>query len=450
MSFKQIILIISVLALILCASLVAQTIEPKVDEYINAQMELGRFSGAALIAMDGKILVSKGYGLANHELDVVNTPHTKFRIGSVTKQFTALLIMKLEEEGKLTVDDAVSKYIPDYPRGNDITIHQLLTHTSGIPDILSIDGFDDIKRDPLTTSEVIDFFKQEQLDFEPGTDYKYSNSGYVLLTLIIEQISGMSYEQFINETILEPLNMNNTGMDSFTKLIRNRADGYFPAGDGIMNAPYLSMTIPAGGGGLYSTVEDMYKWDCALYTEELISKNLLDKIFTPYSDSSSYCYGWRRIEEFGRTCYQHGGGIEGFVCVDKRYVDDDAFIIVLSNFVNSPVREIAKDLAAILFGETYELPKETIIADVPVDVLRSYAGSYEIAYGNNLEVTFDNGHLFIAPPGQPPVQIFPKTEKDFWVKAFKAEMTFVTDDQGNISELILHMEKDDIHAKKTK
>ena len=145
MSFKQIILIISVLALILCASLVAQTIEPKVDEYINAQMELGRFSGAALIAMDGKILVSKGYGLANHELDVVNTPHTKFRIGSVTKQFTALLIMKLEEEGKLTVDDAVSKYIPDYPRGNDITIHQLLTHTSGIPDILSIDGFDDIK-----------------------------------------------------------------------------------------------------------------------------------------------------------------------------------------------------------------------------------------------------------------------------------------------------------------
>ncbi|MFC2139519.1 serine hydrolase [Bacteroidota bacterium] len=450
MSFKQIILIIALLALVLCASLVAQTIEPQIDEYIDAQMKLGRFSGAVLVAKDSGILVSKGYGLANQELNVPNTPQTKFRLGSVTKQFTSMLIMILEEGGKLSTDDYVAEYIEDYPNGDKITIHHLLTHTSGIPDVFDIDGFNDIKRDPLTTEEFVDFFKNEQLDFEPGTEYDYSNSGYVLLSYIIEIVTGKSYEDFLTENILKPLEMNDTGMDSHSKVIKNRADGYYPGGDGLINAPYLSMTLPAGGGGLYSTVQDMYKWDRSLYTEKLVSKKSLDKIFTPHSDSSTYCYGWRKAEDFGKLCFQHGGGIEGFVCVVKRYVDDDVFVVVLSNFINSPVREIAKDLAAILFDEEYNLPEETDVFELEDEILISYAGEYELAPGTNLVVTFIESRLFVAPPGQPPIEIFPESETDFFVKAFPAKLSFSKNESGIVIELYFKAGGNDMVAKKVK
>ncbi len=446
MSLKQILFFTLLVSLILCARSIAQVSEQKVDEYINAQIKLGRFSGSVLIAKDGEILISKGYGMANHELDVSNTPQTKFRIGSVTKQFTSMLIMILQERGELDVNDPISTFIPDYPNGDIITIHHLLTHTSGILELLDIDGFEDIKRDPSTPGKTIELFKNEPLIFEPGTQHKYSNSNYVLLSNIIELITGKSYEDFVMENIFIPLEMNDTGIDSHSKVIKNRADGYFPAGEGIVNSPYLDMSIPTGGGGLYSTVEDMYKWDRALYTEILVTQKTLEKIFTAYAEN--YCYGWKEAEEFGHKCYRHGGGIEGFVAEIDRYTLDDVCIIVLSNFINAPVREIAKDLAAMLFGEEYELPvdKETVV--VASDILESYSGIYEIAPGNTLEVSHGEGKLFIAPPGQPPVEIFAESETKFFVKAFNADMSFARDDNGNVSKLILHMGKEDVHAKK--
>jgi CubicO group peptidase (beta-lactamase class C family) len=411
-------------------------------------MDLGRFSGSILIARDGEILVSKGYGMANHELNVSNTPQTKFRIGSVTKQFTSMLIMILQERGKLNVNDPISKFIPEYPNGDKITVHHLLTHNSGIPDLLEIDGFEDIKRDPSTPEKTVEFFKTEPLIFEPGAEHKYSNSNYVLLSNIIELITGKSYEDFLNENIFIPLEMNDTGMDSHSKLIKNRADGYFPAGEGIVNAPYIDMSIPTGGGGLYSTVEDMYKWDRALYTDKLVSQRSLAKIFTSYAED--YCYGWKEGEEFGHKCYWHSGGIEGFIAEIDRFTKDDACIIVLSNFINAPVREIAIDLAAILFGEQYELPiaKETVI--VEPEILEAYSGIYEIAPGNTLEVSHREGKLFIAPTGQPPIEIFAESKTKFFVKAFNADMSFVRDENDKVSELILHMGKEDVHAKKIK
>jgi CubicO group peptidase (beta-lactamase class C family) len=448
MSYKQILFFILLAALILCARSIAQVTENKVDEYIEAQMELGRFSGSVLIAKDGEIHLNKGYGMANYELGVSNTPQSKFRIGSVTKQFTSMLIMILQERGELNVNDPVRKFIQQYPNSDKITIHHLLTHTSGIPDLLGIEGFEDIKRDPSTTATTVDFFKNEPLEFEPGSQYEYSNSNYVLLSNIIELITGKSYEDFVEESIFIPLEMNDTGVDSYSKLIKNRADGYFPAAEGIINAPYIDMSIPTGGGGLYSTVEDLYKWDRALYTDKLVNKKSLEKIFTPYAED--YCYGWKEGEEFGHKCYRHGGGIEGFIAVINRFTDDDACIIVLSNFINAPVREISRDLAAMLFGEVYALPvgKETV--KVTPGILESYSGIYEIEPGNTLEVSHHDGKLFIAPPGQPPIEIFPETETKFFVKAFNANMSFARDGDGNVSELILHMGKEDVYANKIK
>ena len=447
MLLKQSLFLI-LLILILCTPNNAQVSEQKVDEYISAQMELGRFSGSILIAKGGEILINKGYGMANYELNVINTPQTKFRIGSVTKQFTAMLVMMLKEGGVLDVNDSISKFISDYPNGDKITIHQLLTHTSGIPDLLGLDNFEDFKRDPSTPQKTVEFFKNEPLEFEPGTKYEYSNSNYVLLSYIIELVTGKSYEEFIKESIFVPLEMKNTGMDSPSKLITNRADGYYPAKDGIVNAPYIDMSIPTGGGGLYSTVEDLYKWDRALYTEKLVTKKTLEKIFTPYAED--YCYGWQKAEEFGHNCYRHGGSIEGFIAEIDRFPDDDVCIIVLSNFINTPVREIVKDLTAMLFGEHYELPVSKKVVEVSPEILESYSGTYEIAAENTLEVSYSDSKLFISPPGQPPIEIFPESEAKFFVKAFNADMSFIKDNDNNVLELILHMPKNDVHAKKIK
>ena len=334
---------------VFCAAASAQDIEAKVDACINAYIESGNFSGSVLIAHGEDVLVCKGYGLANIEHGVLNTPHTKFRIGSVTKQFTSMAVIQLQERGLLSTEDFLAKYIPDYPHGDEITIHHLLTHTSGVVNFTSLSDFDEIEILNLSIEETIELFKNKPLDFQPGEKYKYSNSGYVLLGFIIEKVSNKSYADYIKENIFDPLDMKNSGYDSYSKIINNRAAGYISSKNGLVNAGYIDMSIPHGAGALYSTVEDLFRWDRALYTEKLVKNDSLKKIFTPFKND--YGYGWFISERFGRKCVQHGGGIEGFKVNISRYPDSRACIIVLSNFEHAPVSDISQDLAAILFGE---------------------------------------------------------------------------------------------------
>lgn len=451
MDIKRINIFVTLLLIILicCPIVFAQEIEPKVDEYINAYMKMNRFSGSILIAQQGKILVSKGYGMANYEHDVPNTPQTKFRLGSITKQFTSMAIMQLQERGLLDVNDHVVKYIPDYAEvGNKITIHHLLTHTSGIPNFTSFPDYVKTMMLPSPVEKTIERFKDRALEFEPGEKYKYSNSGYILLGYIVEKASGKSYEEYITENIFLPLNMQNTGYDHHHTLMKQRAAGYALTDEGLVNASYIDMSIPHGAGALYSTVEDLYIWDRALYTEKLINKSSLDKIFTPFK--GKYGYGWGIRTLFNRNRISHGGGIDGFRTDISRWVDDDACIIVLSNLENAPAGKISRDLAAILFGENYELPKERKAIKVDPKILDAYVGEYEASAELLFVITKENEQLYVEATDRPKVKIYPESETQFFMTIVDAQITFVKNEKGEVTELILHMEGEDTPAKKIK
>lgn len=424
-------------------------IRNRANEYINAYMKIGKFSGSILIAKNGKILLSKGYGMANFELDVPNIPKTKFRLASITKPFTAMAIMQLQEKGLLSVDGRINKYLPDYPEtGEDITIHHLLTHTSGIPDFTDFPEYATMMKFPCSIEKTIEKFKDKPLEFTPCEKFSYSNSGYILLSAIIEKLSKISYEEYIKREIFQPLNMENSGYDHHRTLLKNRASGYSLIGDKLINADYYDMSIPSGAGGLYSTVEDMFLWDQALYTEKLVKKTSLEKMFTPFK--ANYGYGWFINKKFNRKCISHGGGVNGFSTYIARYVDDRLVIVVLSNNDEAPTGDIADGLAAIVFGEKYEMPKERIAINVDPRIYNKYLGKYELQLGPIITISQEKGQLFSQLTGQRKVKIYPESETKYFFKDTEAQIIFIKDDRGEVAQLILHQRGMDIPGNKIK
>lgn len=435
------------LGVLLAASASAQDIASKIDEYMKAQVKVNRFSGSILVARDGQVLVSKGYGMANVEHDIPNTPQTKFRLGSITKQFTAAAILLLEERGKLSVQDSVCTYVPECPPAwQEITIHHLLTHTSGIPNFTSFPDYLKTMMVPSPPASTLERFKSKPLDFKPGERMSYSNSGYIVLGYIIEKVTGESYDAFIRKNIFEPLKMVNTGYDVSSQILKHRAAGYARQGEGLINAAYIDMTIPHAAGALYSTVEDLYIWDQALSSGRLLSKASLDKMFTPFKNN--YAYGWTVTTQFNRKVIGHGGGINGFATFIARYPDDKTFVVVLSNLEGAPSGRIARDLAAIVFGESYELPKERVAITLDPKVYEAYIGQYELAPGLIVTVTKEDHRLMIQLTGQPKVEVFPESETKFFLRVVDAQITFVKDDRGRVTHLVLHQGGQDHQAKK--
>jgi CubicO group peptidase (beta-lactamase class C family) len=325
----------------------------KIDQLLNSLTEREEFTGAVLVARNGEVLLSQGYGLADRDKKLPNTPHTKYRIGSITKQFTAMAILMLQAQGKLNVKDPVCLYIPDCPSAwKDITIHHLLIHTSGIPNFTNFPDYQAAKATPSSPEQTIARFKDEPLDFPPGEQWSYSNSGYIVLGHIIEQVSGQSYEAFLQQNIFEPLQMMDTGYDHNDGSL---AIGYTGIHDLWAEADFIDMTIPYAAGGLYSTVEDLYRWDQALYTGQLVPKELLDLMFTPHAKMPDpglgYGYGWFVGEMNNHKAVSHGGSIEGSATEIRRYIDDKVTIIVLSNRYTTDVVYTADLIAQTLFEE---------------------------------------------------------------------------------------------------
>ena len=260
----------------------------KLDKLISAYAEYGKFNGSVLVAEKGKVIYKKGFGLADMEWNIPNQPDTKHRLGSITKQFTAMSIMQLVEQGKLKLDVPISTYLPDYPKknGDVITIHHLLTHSSGIPNMTSFPGFvKDVMRNSYSPVQLVNMSADSTLQFKPGERFAYSNSGYILLGYIIEKVTGKSYEQVLQENIFTPLKMNNTGYDHHGTLLKNRASGYEKNGRRYVNANFIDMSVPHAAGALYSTVEDLYLWDQALYGNQLLRKENMDLLFTKHIPS---------------------------------------------------------------------------------------------------------------------------------------------------------------------
>jgi CubicO group peptidase (beta-lactamase class C family) len=335
-------------------------LEKKVDELINAHAAINNFSGTILIAQDGKPLVAKGYGYANREWQVPNTPQTKFRIGSITKQFTSMLIMQLREQGKVKLEDSICVYATPCPdTWGPVTIHHLLTHTSGIPTYTGITAWRETNMMPKTIEQIVALVRDLPLQWTPGDKYEYNNSGYFLLGVVIEKASGKKYEQALQEMILTPLGLKDTGYDWSSTIIPRRASGYSGQGTALKNAAALDMQQPYAAGALYSTVEDLLTWDQALYTDKLIPEAAKTTMWTPFKNA--YAYGWNIGEPAanlfgGHRRIAHSGGINGFSSMIVRLPEPKVTIIVLANNETANAALVGRDLAAIYFGQPYTIP----------------------------------------------------------------------------------------------
>ena len=374
-------IIVPLLSIIIGAfstQIAAQDMATRIDNYVTRVVSYGQFNGSVLVAEDGDVIFKKGYGFANMDWEIPNTPDTKFRIGSLTKQFVAMIIMQLAEENRLQIDDKLIEYIPEYRHdtGQKITIHHLLTHTSGIPSYTNFPGFwSDSTRIHYNQDHMIKKFHSGDLQFVPGTKYQYNNSGYYLLAVIIERITGKSFEENLNERILKPLNMKNTGVDRNVNIIKRKASGYLTQLDGFKKNPYFYMPNVLGVGDMYSTVEDLYLWDQALYEDELLSEKYKDLMFTPYL--KSYAYGWGiynlRYSDSSDSIkiIAHSGAIKGFSAQMFRLVDDEHLIILLNNTGYTALWDMCIAIVNILNERNYKRPKRSLVKTLGKTILAS-------------------------------------------------------------------------------
>lgn len=435
-----------ILAVLLTASCLAQDKTPTADvarmEQVIKAYVPSRFMGSVLVAQDGKVLLDKGYGFANLEWEVPNTPTTKFRLGSITKQFTAASILLLEERGKLKVEDPVKKYMPDAPAAWDkITIFHVLTHTSGIPSFTGFPDFESHEAQAMTPEKLVEWFRDKPLDFEPGTKWNYSNSGYVLLGYLIEKISGQSYSDFVQQNIFTPLGMKDSGYDSNSAIIAHRAAGYTPGKSGAVNAGFVHMSIPFSAGALYSTTEDLLRWEQGLFGGKVLTAASLAKMTTPFKQD--YAFGLGVSTQNGHKMIAHDGGIQGFNTALAYYPDDKLVVAVLAN-VNGPAGQIAGNLAKVALGEKVVLPTERKEITLSPQILKQYVGTYELTPKFSLAITLEDGQLISQGTNQGKVPMFAESETMFFLKLVDAQIEFVKNEKGEVTNLVLHQNGRDI------
>ncbi|MGB2628404.1 MAG: serine hydrolase [Candidatus Acidiferrum sp.] len=347
----------------------------KLDKLMLEYADCCQFTGTVLVSEHDKIIFQKGYGMADREWAIVNTPDVKFRIGSITKQFTSMLVMQQVAKGNIRLDGHISDYLSYYRKdtGEKVTITQLLNHTSGIPSYTGMPKFfDDVSRNYYAPDDFVKKYCSGDLEFEPGSKFHYNNSGYFLLGAILEHVTGKKYDALLEENILAPLDMKDTGYDLWATILPKRASGYQLELVGVSNAPYLDMSLPFSAGSMYSTVQDMYKWDQALYTDKLLSAELKKKMFTPGLED--YGFGWviKAIPEkesaAGKTMITHGGGINGFNTIEVRVIEDHDLIVAFNNTPGANLTELAKDIRDILYGQEPAPPKRSLSHDLGVTV----------------------------------------------------------------------------------
>jgi len=555
------------------ASVFAQNKARQIDELVSLYNKYDQFNGTVLVAEDGKVIYKKGFGFANMEWNIPNEPDTRFRLGSITKQFTATLVLQLVEQGKLKLDGKVSDYLDNYRKdtGGKITIHNLLSHTSGVPNYTAQPGFiETVSRNPYAVDDFVKKYASGDLEFEPGAKFNYSNSGYFILGAVIEKVTGKPYEQVLKENIFDPAGMKNTGYDHYDTIIGKRAAGYVKTPRGYRNAPYLDMTIPYAAGSLYSTVEDLFLWDQALNENKILSAASKELMFKPNLENYGYGFviaksslGPNKLEV---PIIQHNGGINGFNTIIMRFVRDKKLIVLLDNAAQGrSLDRLAAGLTNILYDQPYDAPKRSIaelmfntatengvaaaiaqyrelkakkvseydfgepelntlgyqllqmkkvpeaieifklnveaypqafntydslgeayavhgdkelaianykkslefnpnnagatraiasLTNAPTEakvdprVYESYVGEYELAPNFIITITNEDGKLMGQPTGQPKAQLFPTSETEFFLKIVNAQVTFVKNEQGQVSQLILHQNGRNMPAKK--
>jgi CubicO group peptidase (beta-lactamase class C family) len=428
----------------------------KIDEYVNSAARSGKFNGVVLVAQKGEIILEKGYGWRNFLKRRLNDSNTISQVGSLTKPFTAMVILKLQEEGKLSVNDRLSKYFPEQRDADKITIQNMLDHTSGMNNYMDIIGPEDsaIFSRPVSKQKILDIFEKKRLAFKPGSKFEYCNSDYFLLGMVIEKLTGKSYEQAVRQLIFEPLKMSRSGFDFINLKDAAKAAFYVTIdSDKYIQAPGIDSTITYAAGGIYSTAGDLYKWAKAIAKGKILSEDSWKQAFTPHL--KHYGDGWFIDTLFGNRYVMHSGGFPGFMSNFMYYPDKDVTIILLNNFGNygESLSAINSDISAIVFNKPYTLWQTHIAIKVDNTILQQYAGTYTLDGKVKIFITLKDGQLYAesnSANGIPKLPVYPKSQNQFFLKDFNVVFTFITDADGNVSKFISHESGKDIEFTKIK
>lgn len=408
------------------------------DQVVRAQSEAEAFSGSVLVAKDGQVLLDRGYGFANREWNIPNDGDTKFRLGSLTKQFTAVAVLKLAEQGKIDLDAPIKTWLPEAPAAWDaVTPRNLLNHTAGMPDFTRLPDYGPLKTRPTTLAELIARFSDRPLDFQPGQRFAYSNSGYILLTAVIEKASGQSYADFVANQLFQPLGMADSGYDRHDLVLPRRASGYAPSPQGVVNADYVDMSIPQGAGALYSTPHDLLKWEEGLFNGRLLNPRSMTTLTT--AAKNDYALGLivnRRPD--GQTLIWHNGAIEGFNTYMAYDPDARITVVVLGNLNGSAPDKLGADLVTLARGGTVTLASERRAVALSPDAMQAYVGVYRLAPTFALTVFVSGGKLKVQATGQSALDLNAEGNDAFFLSEVDARLTFTRDATGAVTGVVLH------------
>ena len=408
----------------------AQDLTARADALLSAYHKNDQFTGTVLIAKNGKVIFEKGYGQANRNSHQVNNAFTEYRIGSVSKPFTATLILKLQEKGFLSIKDPLSKYLPDYPNGDSVLLENLLNHTSGIKSISSMKQYyAEWIGEKTDLPKTISRFKNEAFHFSPGKKYEYSNSNYILLSYVAELAAGSSFESLLDHYILKPLKLEHTGLDKNDRISAQKALGYqaSPETD-YAPARFNDMSIMMGAGSMYSTARDLFAFDRALDGDRLISAESGKQMYAVHKNN--YGLGWEIDSAKGKLRISHSGSIDGFLSNFIRFPEQDVCIVFLSNYFNSKGPQISKALISIVFDEPYEMPLERKFVAIPVDELKMYSGAYQMEKGPALEVFIEDGKLKGRLEQQQAFVMLPQSNGEFYIKSIDTDVVFEIKDKA--------------------
>jgi CubicO group peptidase (beta-lactamase class C family) len=423
------------------SSLQAQTDSQKLDEVMQAATDAHIFNGVALVARHDSILLFKGYGWRNYEEKIPHDTNSVFQIGSVTKQFTATVILWLQEQQQLNITDRLSKYFPQYQYADMITIKNLLTHTSGIYNFTDQNYLDHLADKPFHAKDLWKIISNKPLEFVPGSKFSYSNSNYMLLGYIIEQVSRKSYEQMVREVIFDKAGMTHSGFDFAHLSSPYKSVGYDKLDEvNQLRARISDSSATYAAGAIYTTAGDLYRWNVALHSNKIISQASLEAAFTPYK--GNYGYGWYIENAPGIRFMAHNGGIWGFQAHFKIIPQDSACIILLRNEMLG-FEDYALSLHRILYHDpNYYIPRKTI--PIAADSLVPYVGQYRLKDKPEFRasITMQDDRLFVTWTKFQPEQVYPEKKDVFFFKSYNCFIEYMRDEEGRVSGFVAHTGKD--------
>ncbi len=428
--------LITIIIALHCFDLQGQDISNQIDEYAKSYNSTGDFSGCIQISKTGITIYKNCYGNANYSFNIPNQPETKFKIGSISKQFTAAAILILEQDGKINTSDTLTKFFPWSKKTKNITIEHLLTHTSGVTDIFKIPNFFTLSSQKRSISDLSKMILELDPEFETGTQYQYSNGGYALLAHLIEKLSGVSYQEFLSTHIFEPLNMNATGHGRGNEVIFNLATGYDPSGySDLKITEYIDPELLKGSGSIYSTVGDMQIWINSLKDKTLLNKESYEKLLNNYGHN--YGYGISLYKSFDLSVFGHDGRINGFIADYLHYERPDISIIILGNIQTGVADFFRRDIAAITLKKDYKSKAKTIPpADQDTIEKEKFIGSYSFGPNFNVYIEDIEGKIHARANEGGYSELILLKDGRFFSRTLYSFIEFKTDDIGVISKIV--------------